>query len=486
MRPETLRVPRAGLLALVALAGAFILGACVDEDVVFVERPLFEEPPTEAQGFVGYSDQAAKRTVCGACHVGTQARWRETAHADAWATLAATGDSRAFCEACHTVSARGNPVEGDAGWVATGNPRYYDVQCEACHGPGLDHVTTPDAPGNQPLATLALGPNVDQGCADCHSGVHRPFAEEWAASAHGDMNPSPQGRDACVQCHEAKGALEAWGVKSIFSPEDQAATLAITCAVCHDPHDGRNRGQLRFAIDAPNVEQNLCMKCHSQRGVPDPISFRGPHAPEGPLLLGTGGWWPPNLIYDPGDIVGTHGTEANPRLCAGCHVTDYQMEDPDGGFQFRSTGHSFAAIPCVDENGIPTGETDCGLTERSFLSCANGCHSELGARSALIEARTRIDDLADDLESLLDQVPGDEFGNPDRYTTADGSLFNLQLARVRGSEVHNPFLVAALLRASMRQIELDYGITAPPSAAPPTGQSQAAGQALESGQAPTY
>jgi predicted CXXCH cytochrome family protein len=465
MKPPSRRHAHPVALGLVVAAGLALAG-CVDEEVVFVERPLFEEPDAAAQGFVGYADREAGRTVCGSCHIGREARWRETAHADAWATLAATGDDRAFCQACHTVSARGNPAEGDAGWVATGNPRYYDVQCEACHGPGLDHVTTPDAPGNQPLATLSLGPNVDQGCADCHSGVHRPFAEEWAASAHGDMNPFPQGRPECQQCHEGKGALRAWGVKSIFSPQDQGELLAITCAVCHDPHDGRNRGQLRFAVDAPNVEQNLCMKCHSQRGVPDPISFRGPHAPEGPLLLGTGGWWPPNLEYSPGDILGTHGTEANPRLCAGCHVTDYQMEDPaTGAFAFRTTGHTFEAIPCVDADGVPTGDTECGLTDRSFRSCTDGCHgTEAAARSALIVVRDRIGDLADDLEAMVNQIPADEFGNPGRYTTADGSLFNLQLARVRGSETHNPFLMEALLRASMRQIQADYGISAAPSA----------------------
>ncbi|MEX0843165.1 MAG: cytochrome c3 family protein, partial [Gemmatimonadota bacterium] len=246
MKSSSLRVG----LTFLAVVGAAALGGCVDEDIVYVERPLFDDPPTQAEGFVGYSDEEAKRTVCGACHVGQQGRWQETAHADAWATLAATGDTRAFCEACHTVSGQGNDVDGDAGWVATGNPRYHDVQCESCHGPGLDHITIPDAPGNQPLATISLGANADQSCAECHSGVHRPFAEEWASSGHGDMNAYPQGRPGCQSCHEGKGALRAWGVKSVFSPQDEAELQAITCAVCHDPHDASNQGQLRFALDA--------------------------------------------------------------------------------------------------------------------------------------------------------------------------------------------------------------------------------------------
>ncbi len=37
------------------------------------------------------------------------------------------------------------------------------------------------------------------------------------------------------------------------------------------------------------------------------------------MLLGQAGWWPPGIEVD-GDIVATHGTERNPRLCATCHV----------------------------------------------------------------------------------------------------------------------------------------------------------------------
>ena len=445
-----------GFLVLGALLA--LLPACVDSEVVFQERPFFEDPPESAAGFLGYSDAEAGRTVCGSCHVGREANWTHTAHAGAWETLAATDNPRAFCESCHTVSSRGNPVEGPAGWEATGNPRYHDVQCEACHGPGFDHVTVPDAPDNQPLATLALGEDVDQGCAACHSGVHRPFAEEWASSRHGDMNSFPQGREGCVACHEGKGALRAWGVKSVFSPADEEASLGITCGVCHDPHDGRNRGQLRFPVDVPSVDQNLCMMCHSQRGEPPPEGTRGPHAPEGPLLLGTAGWWPPNLEYSPGDILGSHGTEANPTLCAGCHVVDRQMDDPaTGEFSFRSTGHTFEATPCVDAEGVPTGERDCGLMERSFAACTQ-CHSAEGARSAVIVAGDRIASLVQTLGAMLSEIPEGEFDNPDRYTTADGSRFNMQLAEFPGSEVHNPFLIEALLVASIRQIEAEYGI----------------------------
>lgn len=455
---------RAGLSAVGVLSLAVGAGGCVDESIVYRDRDLLEDVPAASAGFIGYSDVDRKVTVCGNCHVGRQKAWEQTAHAGAWATLAASGASQQLCQACHTVTSRGNAVtETNVGWVATSSTRYHDVQCESCHGPGLSHVTTPDARGNQPLATLSLGAGASQGCAECHSGVHRPFAEEWAASGHGNIRASPANNPSCQRCHEGKGALVSWGVKSIFSASDAAAALPITCAVCHDPHDARNDGQLRFPVTAAAVEDNLCMKCHNQRGTPDPVSFRAPHAPEGPLVLGLGGWWPPNLDYSPGDIIGTHGSEGNPRLCAGCHVTDYQMSDAQG-FVFRATGHSFQAIPCVDGNGIPTGAESCALTERSFRSCTEGCHgSEAAARSALIVARLRIETLVETIGPLLARIPASEFGQAGRYTTADGSRFNMQLAQRAGSEVHNPFLVEALLLASIRQIGIDYGITPAPN-----------------------
>ncbi len=48
-----------------------------------------------------------------------------------------------------------------------------------------------------------------------------------------------------------------------------------------------------------------------------------------------------------------------------------------------------------------------------------------------------------------------------KVTTWRGSTFNRNLALSPGSEVHNPFLAKALLRASIAQMAKDYGITPP-------------------------
>ncbi|MGD2067311.1 MAG: cytochrome c3 family protein [Gemmatimonadota bacterium] len=454
----------AGWTALVVAALAASVAACTDE--VYRTIPAFEDPPAAAAGFLGYTDEASSQPVCGNCHIGQTADWEQTAHAGAWEDLQASGHASESCEGCHTVNELGNIVENQSvGWTATADPRYWDVQCESCHGPGLEHVTNPDA--TQPLAPVEVGADLTFGCGECHQGEHNPFIEEWSQSRHGNMNPYPQGREDCQSCHEGRQALLALGVDDQYLEKDGEDLLPIACAVCHDPHDATNEKQLRFPIDVPDVEQNLCMKCHHKRAVPDPgTSSRGPHSPQGPLLLGEDvGWIPPNFAYDQGRIVGTHGTTANPRLCATCHVSRLEVEDEAGNFVFNASGHLFKPIPCLDEDGVPTPSEECELSERSFNACAiSGCHgSPDAARSAYIVATGRIADLVEELDALLDQVPESEFSSEDAvFTIAEGAEFNAGLGEITSSAIHNPFLTEALLEASIAAVEEEYGLAASP------------------------
>jgi predicted CXXCH cytochrome family protein len=453
-----------------ALTLVAVLGCTETETVietVFVETPLFEQPPTEAQGFLGYSDEDAGLPTCGNCHVGQDSEWRLTGHSHAWESLQASGHAQEFCEGCHALSENGNFVEGqDVGWVATGDTRYLDVQCEACHGPGLEHVTNPDA--TQPLASIAVGTELTNGCGECHQGGHHGFVNEWEQSRHGEGANRPQyrEREGCRACHGARGALEAWGINAEYIEKDGTDGIGIVCAVCHDPHSGANSGQLRFPVDAPEVDVNLCMKCHQRRSVPElGGETRGPHSPQGPLLLGENvGWIPPNFAYEEERIRGTHGTEKNERLCATCHLNSYEVTDElTGEFIISVKGHSFEPIPCVDEQGVPDPEAECELSQRTFSSCTtSGCHGdEAAARSAYIVATTRIDALVEELDALLDLVPDSEFDRDDGViTTAEGANFNARLGDISSSAIHNPFLTEALLTASIKQVKLDYGLGA--------------------------
>lgn len=457
---------RGWVLATLVLAAASVLSSCVDERIVYEQRELFEEPLANAASFLGYTDHASKLTVCGNCHIEKQGDWETTGHSGAWADLEASSAAETSCEGCHSVSERGNLESSLAGYNATQEIRYEDVQCESCHGAGLDHVTNP-TDATVPLAALNAGADAVTGCADCHSGSHHGFADEWALSRHGDGANRPQyrEREGCDACHGGEGALRAWGVNTEYLEKGQGDEIGITCAVCHDPHGSSgNDAQLRWPVDSRNVDENLCMKCHQRRAVPDPTSSRGPHSPQGPLLLGENvGWMPPNFAYDDVLIRGTHGSEVNTKLCATCHVNSYEVTDPESGDHvFNATGHSFKSIPCVDAQGVPTTDDSCGMntTERTFASCTTaGCHgSEDAALSAMLVAQNRIATLVVELDALLDQVPETAFDRDDGvFTVAEGANFNAGLGDIESSAVHNPFLTEALLTASIAAVQDEYG-----------------------------
>ena len=222
-------------------------------------------------------------------------------------------------------------------------------------------------------------------------------------------------------------------------------------------------------METRSIEEHLCAQCHNRRTSPDPTSTHGlePHAPEGALLVGEAGWFPPGLPVDQGEIFGTHGSEANPGLCATCHVNAFDVTDPaTGNFVFHATGHLFNAIPVP---GRRRASHDRGLrlstTPRSFEGCtASGCHgSQDAARSAFAVATNRIEALVTTVNALLDQVPASEFAVDGVETTAEGARFNAELGGLPGSPVHNPFFMEALLTATIKQVQQDYGVKASPA-----------------------
>jgi hypothetical protein len=112
----------------------------------------FGEPVAPARGdFVGAA-------ACRACHVPQHEDWRASAHAHAYQTL--VRESRQYdldCWSCHVTGAGqdGGPrTPKDVGDFA-------NVQCEACHGPGRQHVANPKV-------DMTKTPQESQ-CKGCHS-----------------------------------------------------------------------------------------------------------------------------------------------------------------------------------------------------------------------------------------------------------------------------------------------------------------------------
>ncbi len=482
---------------LMVLAGALALGACVDEDVVFDDRPIYQRIAALAGGFVGYADPSNddKLTVCGTCHGEYQEQWQGTAHADAWAGLQESGHAQEFCEACHTVNSLGNiALEGEGGEATGGHAadlgqhgRYLDVQCESCHGPGLEHVLSP-RPGNIPLAPITVGIDLSSGCGECHQGIHHPFVDEWEISPHGNVSffAAEDEENGCYSCHSGEGGLERFGVTEDYLEKDELVGsdhyAEITCAVCHDPHSAANEGQLRAPVNTTDTGEHLCAVCHDFRPRPDTRpqqAYLRTHEPSAGLMDGAAGWFPPGSGLEPGSVTHPHGSAD--RLCASCHVVAYTATDELTGEEFTAEGHTFLAAPCVDASGRPTGNTSCALTAeaRDFQGCLE-CHdSEEEAASAL---RASVSALLPKVRTLLNRLTqidpnlaargGEIDANDFRFTVAEGAYFTYTVAvhadglpaqddparrALAAAVAHNPALMDALVDAALDALDAEYG-----------------------------
>ncbi len=99
--------------------------------------------------------------ACKGCHAAQYAQWQTQVHAHAMQALAKDGHERdASCFACHSTGAfhpKGPQLPSQM------TAAYENVQCEACHGPGKDHVAE-QKPGQMNRAADAST------CTICHDG----------------------------------------------------------------------------------------------------------------------------------------------------------------------------------------------------------------------------------------------------------------------------------------------------------------------------
>jgi len=94
---------------------------------------------------------------CGECHQPFVESWKRTRHAGAFPTLERVGKSNdPECIKCHTVGF------GEKGgfYSAKTTPMLTNVQCEACHGPGREHLLNLSKP---------MQPVKEYVCLKCHT-----------------------------------------------------------------------------------------------------------------------------------------------------------------------------------------------------------------------------------------------------------------------------------------------------------------------------
>ena len=470
---------------LVGAVAAMAVSACVKDNT----SPAGGTQPIKDVSFVGYSSATTQQTTCGNCHVLKQQSWAKTGHASAWKDLQASGHASAACYKCHTTNGLTNIAQDTAGYFsasASAKPYFQDVQCEACHGPGAAHVTTPDE--TQPIPYFASYDSTKGvGCGECHSGPpHNPFFEDWSRGAHRVIEAPAISNTSgtCLQCHEGKTVATRFGASQTYVEAKSTTPMQLGCTTCHEPHGSSNTHELRESITATD-STNLCIQCHKRRSVPDMTSASGPHSPQGPTFLGYSGWKPAGFVWDSTNSTTHANPTANPQLCATCHVATLDVNNAQGKLAWHYTGHSFYAIPCVDTAGIDS-TNSCGDTQRSFAACsASGCHSsEAVARTYFESLSSELTFLAGILwtdvngngkidtsdTGLLPKVPATEFktrsatvNNPLPYTAAEGGRFNVQLITSdRSHGVHNAPYLRALLLATINAVKTQYALTVPP------------------------
>ena len=135
---------------------------------------------------------------CESCHDISYDAWRKTPHARAWETLAELDPQRTHdpeCISCHVVGWHPTqyfPYEGGF-WSEEETPHLTSVGCEACHGPGGNHVAA--EMGSDPalqekyrsLMVITKGESREHHCGTCHNLDHSPdfdFDTYWPPIEH--------------------------------------------------------------------------------------------------------------------------------------------------------------------------------------------------------------------------------------------------------------------------------------------------------------
>ena len=329
----------------------------------------------------GPSPHYGSATDCTECHQTIHDQWASTPHAGAYADAAYYG-----------------PTNTSVGYLLpTGfvspsqTPLLSGVQCENCHGSAGNHAANPDDFSVVPRIELA-----STVCGGCHTGPKLPQYNEWKTTEHATVTEAGMNPNTCGRCHIGTARLAM--VKGTTVPQNDT-TLAVECAVCHDPHrqlvyTNSLNGLIRFTNSLSGIpftvtnDQlgrtytnqvrnplastkdfylttsdvfsnkydptiNICAQCHNHRGASYTSNVRPPHhSPQYNMLIGT---------------VGQLGSGAAPNFPA----THSRLEQQCVACHMQTAGH---------QNGPPEVAAVSGHTFEVNYERCGGCHG--GATSA--------------------------------------------------------------------------------------------------------
>ncbi len=198
--------------------------------------------------------------ACEPCHSDVYSVWKSSKHASLFKP---PPDSSPICNGCHTthMNALNQTLEEDY------------VGCEACHGPGKEHI---DCGGDAEEIVSSHSADI---CGRCHSGHQSADDDRWMIGYRPGMKLSdiaglklipvdPEELPPSVADIHPSLTYNMWLVSGHGKTPDRNIQIngkewtgQITCVACHSPHDSDHPFQL---IMKP---EKLCAECHLQRAV---------------------------------------------------------------------------------------------------------------------------------------------------------------------------------------------------------------------------
>lgn len=325
------------------------------------------------------------------------------------------------CEACHGPGSEHVAGGGDKTKIV----RTYDAQvCGQCHIRGKDSTGQYSYPiayvpdGEASLADVFVETTAEKDMwPDGHEKSHHQQYMGWERSGHAHaletLKASDHAQDFCAPCHSADARLEGLPLAEAQYP--------ITCVTCHSPHSPDPEMLRDEAYD-------LCVSCHNgTSGGTRPIEAGAEvHHPmqemfEGRAALGVEGTPSPHFAAEGGPV------------CSSCHLTKTAKSATTGDVASHNT-----AIVMPGE--AAEGEPD---------SCS-GCHADMdkAALQGLIDQRQgEISSLMEQLQAALDAAADKE---SDAYKTA---YTNLTFVHSDGSMgMHNYAYAKAILESSLQLV----------------------------------
>jgi DmsE family decaheme c-type cytochrome len=238
-------------------------------------------------------------------------------------------------------------------------------KCATCHGDVAGHVKAETESGQKgeivSFKKMAAA-SVKEKCLSCHDkarqanwdgGVHdrRGLSCTTCHSMHDFKGPKAQIKTAMVQetCYTCHPAMRAKNMRPSHHPIREGK---ISCADCHDPHDGTKPKM----ISAESVNEK-CYTCHTEKRGPflwehapvreSCLNCHDPHGSNHEKLLILKRPWlcqrchlntrHPGTFYDLSNTPAgkNPGNRAAERACQNCHLNIHGSNTPSGPYMGR-------------------------------------------------------------------------------------------------------------------------------------------------------